>query len=606
MSDTITVNLIGLLGPDLCSIILFRLLLPVKNKRLFWGMMVSGIIVSRLMRTFVDVALGLSFIPILIITIIITCDGPFFRKLLVAALGIMCMTAAELPIGLLLLSLTGEQLISDQAAVAHLPTYILTQVAYCALALQLSFALRPLARHFLGQRGFTRTSRIVATFPLIQAILFISCVRYMTFSASWNTPVLILGSLVSALAVLSTALLMLDVQASIDKAVADLETEETMVLVNSYMERYTALEQFIETCAMLRHDIRNQLGVIVELAYKGEIEQSTAMIKCLRERAISTASIDETVLKEEPEPDSLVTTTKGNGGQDGPSLVTRRSYRSARAFYLVSFALVALITLVPLHMSNPPAAIWVIAHLAVAVGAVLVPTVFRMLGDAHDADIASERVRSAELILKASCAYGARLEEEAREAEKIRRCLLESIDEVERFVERGDRQGLATHIEATRTASATARRWCEHSAVNMLLEIKSLKAEAAKVYLHADVAIPRDVALPSLDLCAVFSNMLDNAIDAASKEPEDGRWVSVAAGQRAGYMVIRTENGFSKHTEAKRRSVKTFDIEGHGWGLRILSELAHRHNGELTTSFEDGVYVTQVALHVDNPNGTDG
>ena len=151
-------------------------------------------------------------------------------------------------------------------------------------------------------------------------------------------------------------------------------------------------------------------------------------------------------------------------------------------------------------------------------------------------------------------------------------------------------------METTRLRVSPTRRWCEHSAVNMLMELKDQAAQAAGVTLESSIDLPRDVPIPALDLCAVFSNMLDNAIEAASGAPEGRRWVRVAASSHGGYLVIRVENGAARGAAARRSGTGRPGVGEHGWGLRILEEFAHRHDGRLTTGAEGDAFVAQVML----------
>ena len=603
--DAIIYNLIGLLGPDICTVTLFTWLLVVSKKRLYWSVQITGAIIVRLMRIFISPQAGTIYLPILIVMLIVACDGPFFRKLLVVGIGLTCMTAPELPLSVLWLSLTGEQLSGEAVAMSHLPVFIVCQIVYCMSLLLLALILRPFTRRFIGQQGFLRTSASVAAFPFLQGVILFCCMYCVAFSSSsWSMPTLVLGMIAGALATASSALLILDVQASIDKAASDLEAEETMALADSYMERYAALEQSIERCAMLRHDIRNQLGVIAELAAKGEMEQAQALTEALR-TAGERASFESTSSDSGELDVSSHIGDSGSAASASPSLVTRRSYRLARAFYLVSFSLTAAVSIITLLVSDPSVITRIVEVVALVAGVLLIPVVFRTLHEAHDADMATEQARSAELVLAASREYGERLEGDVREAERIRLGQLAKIDEVAGLIQTGDVDALELRVAASHTESVASRRWCEHSAVNMLLEMKAQRAEDAGVRFDSDVVLPRDIALPALDLCAAFSNMLDNAIDAAQAAPADSRWVRIAAGQQGGYLVMRVENGLAEGASKKRGSDAP-GIEEHGWGLRILAELARRHDGELTTSSENGVFVTQMALRAPEGDGAKG
>ena len=76
--DAIIYNLIGLLGPDICTITLFTWLLVVRRKRLYWSVQIAGAIIVRLLRIFVSPQAGTIYLPILIMMLIVACDGPFF------------------------------------------------------------------------------------------------------------------------------------------------------------------------------------------------------------------------------------------------------------------------------------------------------------------------------------------------------------------------------------------------------------------------------------------------------------------------------------------------------------------------------------------------
>ena len=70
----------------------------------------------------------------------------------------------------------------------------------------------------------------------------------------------------------------------------------------------------------------------------------------------------------------------------------------------------------------------------------------------------------------------------------------------------------------------------------------------------------------------------------------------VAASSHGGYLVIRVENGIGGGAPRVLPSTERPGVGEHGWGLRILEEFAHRHDGQLTTGAEGGAFVAQVML----------
>ena len=594
MYESIIVNLVGLTG-DICATIAFGLVLPVRDKRIFWGAQAAGIIISRLLRTFVDGSLGWVMIPFVLGAIVVGSDGPLFRRIIAVSVVFVILSSAEVPVGMLWVALTGTDLISNANAYAHLPIHIMLQTLFNVLTLLVALVMGPLCKRFVMGSGATRTSLIVAVFPLILGILQVCCVRTMFLPGLWKDSYTTVGILVSVLGVASTAFLMRDVQASIDKASADIAAEANMHLADGFLERYAALERSIELSAMLRHDIRNQLGVISELASGSEQGQALTLVGALRHEAEEASTmLDAAVVP--------------GDGDDAPAemaplllqephgLALRGSYAFARFFYLAAYAVIAACAVFLANRPYSPLVIRVVSVGCSIAGAVLLPVLFRMLRDAHDADVAAERARAAESLYADRRAYAERLEAEATEASRVREDMVAGLDGLEDLVHAGDRDGLEHLVETTRLRVSPTRRWCEHSAVNMLMELKDQAAQAAGVTLESSIDLPRDVPLPALDLCAVFSNMLDNAIEAASGAPEGKRWVRVAASSHGGYLVIRVENGAARGAAARRSGAGRPGVGEHGWGLRILEEFAHRHDGQLTTGAEGGAFVAQVML----------
>ena len=155
--------------------------------------------------------------------------------------------------------------------------------------------------------------------------------------------------------------------------------------------------------------------------------------------------------------------------------------------------------------------------------------------------------------------------------------------------------------------SIASVRYCENSVADALTRVKADAAERAGVQFEAELGIPDDLALPPLELCTILSNIYDNAIKGAAAAPEDRRWVHVGAKVAAGYLIVVCKNGCAEDA-APMASARMRDgasgvaglrtsrpgVQEHGWGLRILGEVADRLGGTLETSVEDGIFVTRV------------
>ena len=134
--------------------------------------------------------------------------------------------------------------------------------------------------------------------------------------------------------------------------------------------------------------------------------------------------------------------------------------------------------------------------------------------------------------------------------------------------------------------------FCGNALVNTVLEEKLRACETFHIRLDAKVRIPAGIAIGNYDLCSVFSNLLDNAIDACRAMPSGAahRTVSVRADVRGDYLFIRVSN------PARQEYIERPGKMGHGLGREIVGRIARACHGEYWTSAEDGVYTASVVL----------
>lgn len=59
--------------------------------------------------------------------------------------------------------------------------------------------------------------------------------------------------------------------------------------------------------------------------------------------------------------------------------------------------------------------------------------------------------------------------------------------------------------------------WCKNTVINILLEDKEQIAHKYGITFKASLDVPEDLAISSPDLCSVFANLLDNALEAAGQ-----------------------------------------------------------------------------------------
>lgn len=131
-------------------------------------------------------------------------------------------------------------------------------------------------------------------------------------------------------------------------------------------------------------------------------------------------------------------------------------------------------------------------------------------------------------------------------------------------------------------------RYCGVPIINALLSEKQEICDRQRIVLSADLLFSEDVSVEPIDLCSVFSNLMDNAIRACTQLPPEQRRITLTAGMRGDYLVVRCENPAAKAPGPLP--------EGTGYGKRILRDIAQRWGGSFETAYENGIHTATVIL----------
>ncbi len=130
--------------------------------------------------------------------------------------------------------------------------------------------------------------------------------------------------------------------------------------------------------------------------------------------------------------------------------------------------------------------------------------------------------------------------------------------------------------------------YCGIPIVNALMAEKQAVCDREGIRLAVDLNVPEDTRVEPIDLCSVFSNLMDNAIRACGQLPQEERNITITSGMQGDYLIVRCENPAAKAPGPVP--------EGTGYGKRILHSIAQRWNGSFQADFADGVYRATVIL----------
>lgn len=140
--------------------------------------------------------------------------------------------------------------------------------------------------------------------------------------------------------------------------------------------------------------------------------------------------------------------------------------------------------------------------------------------------------------------------------------------------------------------------------VDVLLNDKNEKAAQHHAQIVFTGYVPT-AGITSADLCTIFANALDNAIEACEKDGSKAdKQISVHSDFQQGYFCLKIINPVFDHVEIRNgNQVKTSKMDNriHGFGVANIVKTAKKYGGDAVLSADDKLFTLEVNLWL-NPD----
>lgn len=126
--------------------------------------------------------------------------------------------------------------------------------------------------------------------------------------------------------------------------------------------------------------------------------------------------------------------------------------------------------------------------------------------------------------------------------------------------------------------------WTGNRIVDCILEQKKEYSKKKEIQFLIEAIPIKEWKLNDSELCSVFGNLLDNAIEACERIKEDSRSIKIQIEKHGRMIFVRIQNTIAQKPLMKNgRSVsdKT-DKKLHGYGLRNVERIIKKYEGEIT------------------------
>jgi len=121
-------------------------------------------------------------------------------------------------------------------------------------------------------------------------------------------------------------------------------------------------------------------------------------------------------------------------------------------------------------------------------------------------------------------------------------------------------------------------------------------AENQNIKISQEIFISKDLNIDLLDCCIIFSNILDNAIEASSKVKND-KYIKIKLVSKGNMLACKITNSIDKNLQINKdfRTTK-HDSYSHGIGLKNVKNAINKYEGELSITYDEFAFVTSFIL----------
>lgn len=122
------------------------------------------------------------------------------------------------------------------------------------------------------------------------------------------------------------------------------------------------------------------------------------------------------------------------------------------------------------------------------------------------------------------------------------------------------------------------------------------RCKGSNIHISCKGKVRDDLNIDHVDLCAVFSNLLENAVEASEVCGDDREIVISASVYQDAFMIVISNPYNQSVTKGIMKTCKQ-NTEQHGFGIRIVREIVERYQGELGISSTDAEFCAKVIMH---------
>ena len=165
------------------------------------------------------------------------------------------------------------------------------------------------------------------------------------------------------------------------------------------------------------------------------------------------------------------------------------------------------------------------------------------------------------------------------------------------LIQQGDCEKALEYLnEVSQTYDDTViKAYCRNEMVNSVLSTYNTRFEEQKIPWDTQVTIGEKLPCSEMMFCAILSNVLENAMHAVTKLPEEKRIVHLSIFEKGNHLLILQKNPASE-TPVFSNGIPVTTAKNHGIGVQSVIYYVEKEHGQYQFYMEGEDFVVRIIL----------
>lgn len=140
--------------------------------------------------------------------------------------------------------------------------------------------------------------------------------------------------------------------------------------------------------------------------------------------------------------------------------------------------------------------------------------------------------------------------------------------------------------------------WTQVGILDTLLEQKKAKAESKGIAFRIRADRIGELPFSDMEISTLFSNLLDNAIEACEKIEDDRRWVAIQITRKSGMLYLTISNSIKDRPAEQEGKLITNkqNHQLHGYGIKSVQKIVRKYEGDFSYQIRESEFIVTITF----------